>query len=195
MQDQLIPDTLRRSSLRQPVQKAEDPFLIRAARREEMPIVADIVSSSAQWYAEILDDPEDMAEHQVDEAWANRNFELRDFYLGTEDREGEPDPVGALSLQYPEPSFCYIGYVYLYTRHVGKGYGRRFLRFAANRARGNDCTSLVLIAHPKATWAVRAYEKFGFECIAKEKRDVLAWNDGWLEPYYEEGFHLFRKGL
>lgn len=164
---------------------------IRPARRDEMATVAEIVRSSAAWYAKILDNPDDMAEHEVGEDWQERNYRLRDFYLGRERR----DPVGALSLQYPEPRFCYIGYVYLYTRHVGKGYGKEFLRFAARRARANDCTSLVLISHPEAKWAVRAYEKFGFERIASEKRDVLAWNDGWLKPYYEDGFHLFRKGL
>ncbi|MGF1468924.1 MAG: GNAT family N-acetyltransferase [Sandaracinaceae bacterium] len=171
-------------------QRAQE-LIIRPAQRAEMPLAADIVRSSAAWYARILDNPEDMAEHQVDEAWADKNYALRDFYLGFEDGEA----VGTLSLQYPEPSYCYIGYVYLYTRHVGKGYGRRFLRFAASRARARDCTSLVLIAHPKATWAVRAYEKFGFERVAERREAVLAWNDGWLKPYYEEGFHLFRKGL
>jgi len=51
---------------------------------------------------------------------------------------------------------------------------------------------MVLIAHPKATWATRAYVRFGFECIATTRTQVLEWRAGWLKPYYEEGFGLYQ---
>ena len=48
-----------------------------------------------------------------------------------------------------------------------------------------------MIAHPEATWATRAYLKFGFKLHAARREDVLAWNEGALQDYYEEGFQLF----
>ena len=51
---------------------------------------------------------------------------------------------------------------------------------------------MVLIAHPKAFWATRSYRRFGFECIATTRDQVLEWRSGWLKPYYEEGFELYQ---
>lgn len=159
------------------------------AKRSDAKMVAEIVRSSASWYAPILE-PEDMREHAVDELWALRNFGIRDFYVGRD----EGKPVGILSMQYTG-DYAYMGYLYLYENVVGKGYGQEFQRFAAYEARRRGKTAMMLIAHPEAKWAMRAYKKFGFRVIARERDDVLAWNDGWLKPYYEEGFVLHQYDL
>lgn len=162
--------------------------IVRAAR-SDMSTIAGFIRSSADWYREFLS-PEDMAEHDVDEAWEERNFHRREFYLGRADDED----VGTISIQdFGED--LYLGYIYLDVSQVGKGYGRQLTSFAAREGRRRGKSGLVLIAHPEARWAVKAYLKAGFECIATEKRDVLAWNRGALRGYYEEGFHLFRKRL
>ena len=158
---------------------------IRPARRDEMTMVAGFVRSSAEWYRPLLDD-KDMAEHDVDERWAQKNFELRDFYIGS--TEGEP--VGTISLQY-FGDYAYLGYIYLDVAQVGRGFGQDLMRFAERKAREADMSGLALIAHPEATWAKRAYLKYGFEIVETEKARVLAWQDGVLRPYYEEGFELY----
>lgn len=50
---------------------------------------------------------------------------------------------------------------------------------------------MVLIAHPQAAWATKAYVKYGFKKIASNKREVISWKEGALQSYYEEGFELY----
>ena len=159
---------------------------IRRARRSDMRQIADFVRSSASWYAEFVD-ASDMGEHEVDEAWEEKNFSLRDFYIGHADGE----PVGTISLQV-FGDYAYLGYIYLDVAHVGKGYGHTLMTFAESLVRRMGLRGMVLIAHPEATWATRAYEKFGFECIETDKDAILCWQDDCLKPYYEEGFELYR---
>jgi len=158
---------------------------IRPARRDEMSLVADFVRSSADWYREFLDE-KDMAEHDVDEKWAEVNFERRDFYIGGADGE----PVGTISIQY-FGDWAYLGYIYLDVAHVGKGYGRRLIEFAEEVIRKRGARGMCLIAHPDATWARKAYLKYGFQIVERDRERILAWNGGCLKSYYEEGFELY----
>jgi ribosomal protein S18 acetylase RimI-like enzyme len=169
-----------------PARKHSTPPLdIRPATLDEMSMVADFVSSSAEWYRPIVDE-KDMGEHAVDEAWASRNFELRDFYIGRADENA----IGTISLQYFD-DYAYLGYIYLNVDYVGNGYGRTLIDFAQGVARRRGVKGMSLIAHPEATWAKKAYLKYGFEIVERNKDKILSWQDGALVPYYEEGFELY----
>ncbi len=161
------------------------PLRIERAGREDMSTIAGIISSSAEWYRDIVDEA-DMNEHEVGAAWAEANFGLREFYLGY---VGDT-PIGTISLQY-FGDHAYLGYIYLDVEHVGEGFGGRLMKHAEQVARDRDMAGLALIAHPEATWAQRAYLKYGFEIVEHERTGVLAWQDGALEPHYEEGFQLY----
>lgn len=169
--------------------EVEVAFEIRRARREDMPKIAGFVRSSADWYRKIVSE-DDMSEHDVDEKWQAENYRLRDFYIGSVDGES----VGTISLQY-FGDCAYLGYIYLDVKHVGKGYGHELMDFAENVARKRGMRKLALIAHPDATWAKRAYLKYGFEIVETEEERVKAWRDGALEPYYERGFELYLYDL
>lgn len=160
-----------------------------SAGESDMEMVAKMIRSSADWYADFVS-PDDLAEHYVDKDWQQRNYRLRDFYMGYDGAQA----VGTISLQY-FGDYAYIGYLYLDTRFVGKGYGRAFLDFAVRQARRRGMKGIVLIAHPDATWAVKAYSRYGFERIADNRRAILTWNQGALKPYYEEGFDLYLYSL
>jgi GNAT superfamily N-acetyltransferase len=164
---------------------AEPRFEVRPAKKADMQLVREFVRSSAHWYRPIVDE-KDMKEHDVSENWAETNFSRRDFYVGMVDRK----PVGTISIQY-FGDYAYLGYIYLHVKHVGKGYGRRLMKFAETVALKKGMKGMALIAHPRAKWAKRAYLKFGFEIVASDKRDVLSWQDGILKSYYEEAFELF----
>lgn len=164
-------------------------FQLRRAERSDMGRIAAFVRSSADWYREICD-PDDMDEHDVGEEWAERNFALREFYVGSADGE----PVGTISLQW-FGQWMYLGYIYLDVAHVGKGYGARLMEFAKQEAERRGAEGLCLIAHPDATWARKAYLKFGFDITRQSKPEVLAWNHGALEDYYEEGFEFYQLPL
>lgn len=154
-----------------------------------MHVAAEIVSSTAEWYRPIVAE-KDMAEHQVDDRWAQKNYLMREFYFGRVDGK----TVAILSLQHCG-DYLYLGYIYVRAQTVGRGLGRQLLDFAARAAAQRGYRGLVLIAHPKATWAVRAYEKFGFRALLRSRDEVLAWNGGFLRPFYEEEFVLYRYEL
>lgn len=168
-----------------PMLKTDEELAIRPACWEDMEAIAGFLRSTADWYRPFVAE-DDMAEHDVPEEWKEDNFERRDFYVG----ELGDDPVGTVSLQF-FGDHAYLGYIYLDADQVGKGYGQRLMDFAAAEARSQGMKGLALIAHPKATWATRAYRKFGFELVGRERAEVLAWNGGVLRDYYEEGFQLF----
>jgi L-amino acid N-acyltransferase YncA len=153
---------------------------------DDMDAVVEIIRSSASWYEDIVE-PEDFSEHLVDRDWARENFERRDFYVA---RLGD-EVIGTVTLQDVREDHVYLGYVYLHEEHVGNGYGGDLLDFARSETRGRGRSSMVLIAHPEAVWACKAYERYGFEVIARDRDEILAWEDGWMEPYYEEGFELY----
>ena len=159
---------------------------IRRANYQDMPTIAGFISSSADWYRKFVD-PKDMDQHEVDQEWIDDNFFRREFFLGV---DGDT-PVGTVTLQTLGED-AYLGYVYLDAKHVGKGFGHQLMDHAKKISKERGLEGMVLIAHPQAKWATKAYEKYGFECIARKKEDVLSWNDGALKPYYEEGFHLYR---
>ncbi len=171
------------------VNGADAPFRILPAKLSEMELVADFVRSSAEWYRPIVDE-KDMGQHAVGPQWAKKNYELRDFYIG---RIGDK-PIGTISIQR-FGDWAYLGYIYLDVAYVGLGYGGRLMRFAQDVAKKTGARGLCLIAHPKATWARKAYLKFGFEITETSRERVLAWKDGALRPYYEEGFELYQLPL
>lgn len=164
-------------------------FRIRPAEWEDMEPIAGFIRSTADWYRPFVSE-KDMAEHDVDEKWKERNFKLREFFISFD----KDTPIGTISIQH-FGDYAYLGYIYLDKQYVGKRYGRILLSFIEQLARGRGLKGMVLIAHPEATWAVSAYEKFGFKRILTDSKDIVAWEDGMLKPYYEEGFHLYHYVL
>jgi len=151
--------------------------------------IADILRSSADWYESFVDE-DDMDQHAVADTWFAENFEEREFW--TLERGGEV--AGVLTIQDAGRDL-YLGYVYVHVDHVGAGLGRKLLEHARRLGWQRGKENLVLLVHPEANWAIRAYEKFGFEPHLTTDEDVLAWNGGWLTDYHESGFHLYRFPL
>lgn len=163
-----------------------DELTIRRATDGDKPVVMQFINSSTEWYRSLINE-DDISEHQVDDAWADENFKRREFYIGY---TPEGEPVGTVTLQF-FGDYTYLGYVYVDTRFVGKGYGGQLLDFAKTESMARGMKGMVLIAHPKATWAIKAYQKYGFELKYRDKADIFAWNDGALKPYYEDYFMMF----
>lgn len=159
---------------------------IQRANETDMDTIASFIRSSAEWYKPFLAE-KDLKEHYVDDDWKKENYKKRDFYLGKDSQNGE---VGTISLQY-FGDYAYLGYIYLDSKYVGKGYGPELINFAKRKCLSKGLKGMCLISHPKAEWAIKAYEKYGFRKKCTSKQDVLNWNNAFLEPYYEEGFHLY----
>jgi len=165
--------------------KPEKTFQIKAATKDDMQIVTEFISSSADMYRPFVHE-DDMSEHEPDQEWADKNMFKRDFFLAYDQKI----PVGCISLQYFD-DYAYTGYIYLDVEHTGKGLGKKLLEFAEAKAERKGMKGIVLLAHPEAEWATKAYEKFGFKKIAETKEEVLDWKGGVIKEYYEEGFHLY----
>ncbi len=162
---------------------------IERAEKKDMPKVAKLINSSYDMYEEFVD-PKDLDQHHIDKAWIEKNYEKRNFYIA---RAGE-ESVGTITMQY-FGKVAYLGYIYLDVEHMGKGYGKKLIDHARKICEEKGVTSMVLIAHPEATWAIRAYEKYGFKLVSTKKEEILNFNGGFMKPYYEEGFHLYRYNV
>lgn len=167
----------------------ESPNQVREAQFEDMSVIAEFLRSSASWYEPFLSE-EDMSEHNVDDKWMKENWLKRDFFVIEENEK----PVGTVSLQVFD-EIAYIGYCYVDANQCGKGYGRQLLAFAAQEALSRGARQMVLISHPKAKWAVKAYLRFGFRLLCKNREEVLSFHGGFLKDYYEEGFELYGYDL
>lgn len=163
---------------------------IKKASKTDMKQIAEFIRSSAEWYRPFLDE-KDLDEHYVDESWIEKNYRKREFYIG-ENEKGEE--VGTISMQEFE-DLTYLGYIYLDVNHVGNGYGAKLIDHAKKISEERNKNAMILIAHPEATWATKAYEKYGFERKHTNKKDILNYRDGVLKGYYEEGFHLYEYKL
>jgi GNAT superfamily N-acetyltransferase len=159
---------------------------IKPAKPYEMPIAADIVRSSAKWYLPFIHE-RDRGQHIVSQTWGETEFARRQFYIG----RNNDVPVGIVSTQSVDNLF-YIGYLYLYADQVGRGFGPQLLNHARDIALQEKKRGMLLMVHPKATWAINAYIRYGFECVATTRKQVLDWHHGWLKPYYEEDFQMYR---
>ena len=162
---------------------------IRRAEWDDMDEISDFIRSSEAWYQAIIHE-KDMGEHSIGADWAEKNFKRREFYVGVADGK----KVGTISIQ-DFGRVLYLGYIYINTDYVGKGFGHQLMAFAEAEGKRRGKDAMVLIAHPKATWAVKAYRKFGFDLQLSHKADILNWEKGVLEDYYEEGFQLYSYDL
>nr|MDO8112482.1 GNAT family N-acetyltransferase [Candidatus Sigynarchaeota archaeon] len=139
-----------------------------------------------------ISDPRDMSEHQVGDAWVERNFKIREFYLLRDDSTGQF--IGAGSFQVLG-TFAYIGYFYIKNNFQRKGYGPFLMKFLEQHAIDSKKKDLRLFVHEKATWARKFYEKMGFVIYSSNKHEILSINKGILVPFYEEGSLLMKKKL
>lgn len=178
------------TSNQKPVVGSNQNLTIKRCTLDEMPIVASLIRSSADWYSKFVNE-KDMDEHYVGQAWIDKNFNKREFYIAR-DQSGEP--IGFHSHQ-SFGNVAYLGYIYLNVKHVGKGYGKTLVDHAKDLSTKKGLEAMVLLAHPEATWATKAYTKYGFKCIASDKESVTSWKNGALKSYYEEGFDLYHYQL
>ena len=151
--------------------------------------VRTCINSNYDLYKDISD-PKDMSEHQVDDAWAERNFKIRELYLLQDDETGDYTGEGSFQVL---GKFAYIGYFYIKAGYQGQGRGKALMRFLEQRASDSGKIDLRLFVHEKATWALAFYETMGFKVYKKKKKAILALDNGILEPFYEENSLLMRK--
>ncbi|MFX0101526.1 MAG: GNAT family N-acetyltransferase [Candidatus Hodarchaeota archaeon] len=166
-------------------------FLVVRASKSLMHEVRECINSNYDKYKDIVSE-KDRSEHQVDEEWAERNFEIREFYLGRD--SDKKKYVGMGSFQ-DLGKFAYVGYFYVKPEFQRQNYGRSIMNFLEMRAMSKNINDLMLFANNKADWAIKFYEKLGFEIISKDKEEILSIEKGVFKPFYEEDAYLMKKVL
>ncbi|OLS15338.1 MAG: Acetyltransferase, GNAT family [Promethearchaeota archaeon CR_4] len=159
------------------------------ASRELMDEVRMIINSNYDLYKDIVN-PIDLPEHWVDDAWAERNFAIREFYLAHND-----DPkqyVGTASYQNLG-NFAYIGYFYIQRTFHRQKLGQSLMKFIEMRTILDHLTDLRLFCNPKSTWALNFYLKLGFKVFTSSKNDILAMDNGVMQPFYEQEALFLQK--
>lgn len=158
---------------------------------EQMDMVRACINSNFSLYKDIVSG-EDLFEHDVDEAWAIRNYDIREFYILIDDDEG--CPLAASSFQ-DLGTFAYIGYFYVMDGHQKKGHGTELMQYMEKRTLDAGITDLRLFLNPAATWAKKFYEKLGFEVFLTGKEEIMAVDGGIMRPFYEQNAWFLRKDL
>ena len=165
-------------------------FSVIRANLELMDEVRTIINSNFDLYEPIVEE-KDLSQHDVTRKWAERNFKIREFYLGREAGKF----VAMSSYQSLGDDLAYVGYFYVKKKHQRNGYGRAMMEFLKLRAKQDGVTKLTLFVQPKANWALRFYEKTGFSMLSKEKDEIISLHDGVYRPFYEENSYLLEKTI
>jgi GNAT superfamily N-acetyltransferase len=153
--------------------------------------VQDIINSNASLYDGIID-ARDSSEHHVTDAWADRNYKIREFYLLRDVDKKLYVGVGSFQIL---GDFAYVGYLYVRQGHQQRGYGQELISFLGQRAIKADVLDLRLFVNEKATWARQFYAKMGFTIFLSRKEDILGVDGGIMVPFYEEDSLFMRKLL
>jgi GNAT superfamily N-acetyltransferase len=161
------------------------------ATRDMMVHVQDIINSNGHLYEGIVD-PRDSSEHHVTDAWAERNFKIREFYLLRD--LGADSFIGACSFQVLG-KFAYVGYLYVRYRFHRLGHGESLITHLERRTIHTGLRDLRLFTNEKASWARKFYAKMGFSVLLSRKADIIGLDGGIMAPFYEEGALFMRKLL
>lgn len=179
--------------------------LIIKAGREFIPRIVEILNSNAPLYQNIVSNPEQSDEMGVDIGWAEKNFNIRDFYIlfdNTElDRVHSPSESSKDS-KYPAfatyqnmGSFSYIGFLFVEFGKHKRGYGRSLLNFLEIRTIHEGLPEIRLFVHRKADWAQNFYQKMGYHVISDNKEEILAMDEGIMQPFYLDDHIYLGKHL
>jgi len=155
-----------------------------------IPQILEIMNSNNALYEKIVEDPKNSDETNLTEAWALKNFEFREFNM---EKEGHRE-IG-MSTYQNLGEFGYIGYFYIRLSCHKHGYGRIFMNFLEMRAKQDLVRDLRLFVNARASWAVRAYESWGFHLLSASKTESLAMDGGIMAPYYVDNHHYYGKNI
>ncbi len=161
------------------------------ATREMMVHVQEILNSNYHLYEGIVD-ARDLSEHRVDDAWAERNFAIREFYLLREAGTAKFISFGSFQVL---GDFAYVGYLYVRHGLQQRGYGQAIVTYLERLAHDAGVHDLRLFVNEKASWAINFYTRMGFRVLLSQKEDILGMDSGIMAPFYEEGSLFMRKVL
>ena len=140
------------------------PFLVREIARDERAAVLEIVNAAAEAYRGVI--PADRwREPYMDAAALDRDIAAGVVFLGCESGGRLAGVMGIQAVRDVD----LIRHAYVRPEHQGEGIGRRLLAHLTARAE----RPLLVGTWATAEWAVRFYERNGFELVAPAEKDRL----------------------
>jgi GNAT superfamily N-acetyltransferase len=107
--------------------------------------------------------PEDFIEPYFTEETFKESFEKIDFFAYFENSK----ILGVAGLQIDESGQGWVRLVYILPEHQRKGIGNKLVERIEQEAQKKGLQEITLYTFDKAIWAVRFYEKLGYEIIGK----------------------------
>lgn len=154
--------------------ESNEPVCVRALAPDEVPALIELARTI--WHAHY---PGIISVAQIEYMLDQR---YRPEVIGSElersDTWWELARIGALpvgfssSLLTGEPGEMKLDKLYVHPQHQGAGVGRKLLQSAVERARGLECTRLVLAVNKRNAQAIAAYRRWGFRIEQSKVTDI-----------------------
>lgn len=159
---------------------------IRRATIADIPAIVALINEADQVYRTIIP-PELWREPFITNKRLLQKWAEREYLVAMDGGE----IVGVVCWEVMGPA-AYLGRLFVHPSCQRQGIGRALLETVESKAKRARCRFISLIVNPKATWAVKFYEKHGY---IKGKMDELG---EWVEVIRErlpEGSDLMVKRM
>jgi len=140
---------------------------IRCATIADIPAIVALINEADQVYRAIIP-PELWREPFVTKERLLQEWAEREYLVAMDGGE----VVGVVCWEVIGPA-AYLGRLFVHPSRQRQGIGRSLLETVESKAKRAGCRLISLIVNPKATWAVRFYEKHGY--IKGEMDELGKW--------------------
>ncbi|WP_457558730.1 GNAT family N-acetyltransferase [Candidatus Harpocratesius sp.] len=164
--------------------------LIVRAGTELIPEIVEILNSNAPLYRNIIHDASCSDEIDVDQAWAEKNFQFREFFILRDNGAYQ-----AFATYQKMEFFSYIGYFFVRYDQHRKNYGQSLMSFLEFQTMRDSLSEIRLFVHKQAKWALKFYKKQGFTVISCNKNEIITMDKGIMEPFYVDEHIYMHKQL
>ncbi|MEA3459933.1 MAG: GNAT family N-acetyltransferase [Chloroflexota bacterium] len=140
---------------------------VRQATPADIPAIVTLINEADKVYRTIIP-PERWREPFMTEDRLQAEWSKREYLVA----EADSEIASAVAWQAMEPAI-YLGRLFVYPHRQRQGIGHALLEAVEGRTRKVGGEIISLIVNPKATWAVRFYEKYDY--VKKEIGELGEW--------------------
>lgn len=92
----------------------------------------------------------------------------------------EGERVGFLGVRPLREDILYLVALYIHAGHQQKGIGSAVMKSLCRKAEEQGCREILLLAHEKAEWAIRFYQRHDFVLVSADWEEISEYGDGLL---------------
>lgn len=107
----------------------------------------------------------------------------------------QSEPIGFMGIESLTAQVVYMAAFYLHSEYHSLRLGSRTIEKLSSNLRQDGYSELILFAHQSADWAIKFYQKNGFEIVSKDNQEISRYRKGILAGYFLPHPVLMRKNL